>query len=446
MSVMTPDQLRQGRNLPPIQTQPGMQTQALIDQMAPQQPAAAPVATNPGTFSRGGQVKQLPGMGADVTNKLVSTGAGVAATAAGTMNPVTIGTEYLGKKLKPKEEMPTFGGEFGGITDDYGRRFEGAGPGVKGGAVRGAGYGAMAGPVGAGVGAAIGAIAGAATKNATSAFSDFRVEDAADALQKGYQQYLGRPASEEEIQNALVGQGWNPTGGDRWVGEKGLFSVLGQIRDSPEAQAFKTTGVAGGQQAAAPSMQDVAAAIAGESAPSAAAASAAPAAAGGKMGGFDGAKLGGASDSPKYQVGRILQKYPSTPAGLQQALGEIQALGLADEVSITGSKGDKLRFAGNTDPRFNGITEFDVIKGAGNGGEEWQWIDPNDAGGAAGGDAAMLAALTGGGGSAAAPAAGGDASSLPGVMAAIQKLLASQGQSSQQGYTDALLREMSATA
>lgn len=225
-----------------------LQRQAVVNQLAP--PASA--ATQPGqsfsSFNRGGQTTQLPGMGADTTNKLVSTGAGIAATAAGSMNPVSIGTDYLGKKLKPKEEMPTFGGEFGDLTDQYGRRFEGAGPGIKGGAVRGAGYGAFAGPVGAGIGAAAGAIIGAATRNATSAYSDFSSQDAADAVGRAYQQYLGRPASEQEIRDQLVGQGWNPTGGDRWVGEKGLFSVLGSIKNSPEAQAYAARG---GQPSAA---------------------------------------------------------------------------------------------------------------------------------------------------------------------------------------------------
>jgi hypothetical protein len=53
------------------------------------------------------------------------------------------------------------------------------------------------------------------------------------------------------------------------------------------------------------------------------------------------------------------------------------------------------------------------------------------------------------GGALGAPAAGGgtgDTSSLPGVMEAIQQLLARLGQSSQGGYTDALLKQMQATA
>lgn len=109
-------------------------------------------------------------------------------------------------------------------------------------------------------------------------------------------------------------------------------------------------------------------------------ATAAPAV-GGVLEGWDRGKLDSGHDSPKYQVGRILQKYPSTPAGLQQALAEINALGIGT-AEIAGSKGDKLRFGGDKlDPRFNGVTEFDVIRAAGEGGKGWQWMDANAGGG-----------------------------------------------------------------
>src|SRR5688572_8650548 len=181
-------------------------------------------------------------MNGDRAQQVVGLGASVPSTAAGVANPYGAVGSYLGKKLKPKEEMPTFGGEFGDITDGYGRRFEGAGPGIAGGAATGAGYGAVAGPVGAGIGALIGMGIGAATKNAKSAYSDFSVEDGADAVRRQYQQELGREASDDEVMGMLQGQGWNPDDGSRWVGEKGLFSVLGHIRDSPEAQAFRQRG------------------------------------------------------------------------------------------------------------------------------------------------------------------------------------------------------------
>lgn len=384
MSVMTPDQLRQqgGRRPMPAlveqaePTRPALQRQAVIDQlgtppMAGTQPTE-PTASAGGAFARGGQVKQLPGMAGDRAQQVVGLGASAVSSAAGVANPYGAVGSYLGKKLKPKEEMPTFGGEFGDITDQYGRRFEGAGPGVAGGAATGAGYGAVAGPVGAAVGAGVGALIGAATKNAKSAYSDFSVENAADAVSRQYEQELGRKPSDEEIKGNLVGQGWNPDDGSRWVGEKGLFSVLGQIRDSPEAQAFRARGSVidqlgtGGEPTVETSVPAGAERISGS------ASGAAPAGGGGKLEGFDAQKLASGHDSPKYQVARVLQNYPSTPEGLRQALPELQKLGLGD-VSIGGSKGDKLTFSGQTDPRFNGVTTFDVIRAAGKGGEAWVW-------------------------------------------------------------------------
>lgn len=261
MSVMTPADFRPGASrvdmrgrpvapltpAPETPARPDVNRQAVIDQLAPPAAAAPPSAVPPGTpassrFNRGGEVRQLPGMGADMTNRAVGTGATIASTAMGVANPVTIGTNALGNKLKPKEEMPEFGGEFGHLTDSFGRRFEGAGPGVKGGAVRGAGYGAMAGPIGAGVGAAAGAIIGAATKNATSAYSDFRAEDAAQAIGQAYQEFLGRQASDDEIAGHMANVGWDEQGGDRWMGEKPLNFILGQIKNSPEAQQRATRG------------------------------------------------------------------------------------------------------------------------------------------------------------------------------------------------------------
>jgi hypothetical protein len=120
-----------------------------------------------------------------------------------------------------------------------------------GGGVRGAGYGAMAGPIGAGVGAAAGAIIGAATNNATSAYSDFRAEDAAQAIGQAYQEFLGRPASDDEIATHMANVGWDEQGGDRWMGEKPLTYILGQIKGSPEAQQRATRGAVVDQLGAA---------------------------------------------------------------------------------------------------------------------------------------------------------------------------------------------------
>jgi hypothetical protein len=210
-----------------------------------------------------GQVSQTPGMGPAYTNMGTNVGANIAARQISSrMNPgyspspgaqaagaaAGMVGDYVGGKLKPKEELPTYGGEHGAITDPFGRRFEGAGPGRGGGAARGASYGAnpgliaVTGGLSVPIGALIGFGVGAATRNATSAFSDFSANDAQSAVRQGYQNYLGRDPGEDEVINQLRNQGWNPEGGDRWVGEKGLFHILDSLKASPEGQAFLARG------------------------------------------------------------------------------------------------------------------------------------------------------------------------------------------------------------
>jgi hypothetical protein len=73
----------------------------------------------------------------------------------------------------------------------------------------------------------------------------------------------------------------------------------------------------------------------------------------------------------KYQIGRILQYYPHTPAGLQQALAEIQQL--VPGARIVGSNGDKIDFGSYNDPKSGLIGVVDVLQSAGTGGTGWQW-------------------------------------------------------------------------
>ncbi len=90
------------------------------------------------------------------------------------------------------------------------------------------------------------------------------------------------------------------------------------------------------------------------------------------MPGFDSTKLADTNHKTvKYEVARVLQFYPHTPAGLQAALPELQAL--FPGVTITGSKGDKLDFGEYTS---NGerIGVVDVIQAAGEGGKSWAWM------------------------------------------------------------------------
>jgi hypothetical protein len=92
----------------------------------------------------------------------------------------------------------------------------------------------------------------------------------------------------------------------------------------------------------------------------------------GTMAGFDSAKLLNEShDSSKYRIGRILQYYPNTPAGLRDALPEIQQL--IPGVKIAGSNGDKLDFGSYVDSRGFTLGVIDVLQSAGAGGTAWQW-------------------------------------------------------------------------
>jgi len=92
----------------------------------------------------------------------------------------------------------------------------------------------------------------------------------------------------------------------------------------------------------------------------------------GTMAGFDATKLADLSrTSPKYQVGRILQHYPNTPAGLKDALPELKEL--VPGISIAGSKGDRLDFGGFTFADGTKLGVIDVIQSAGTGGTAWQW-------------------------------------------------------------------------
>jgi hypothetical protein len=92
----------------------------------------------------------------------------------------------------------------------------------------------------------------------------------------------------------------------------------------------------------------------------------------GTMAGFDAAKLANTSHtSPKYQIGRVLQYYPNSPAGLKAALPELQQL--IPGLTISGSKGDQLDFGSYVSPEGIKVGVIDVIQSAGTGGTAWQW-------------------------------------------------------------------------
>jgi len=482
---------------------PDVQRQAVMDQLAPPTAGIPAGGTTPGMpttggaspFARGGQVKQLPGagtagkignlatgigtevagqiaknVGQNVAKKGVESVAGqvggraasLGASAAnlGTGMGISIGTDLLANKLRDKEDMPTFGGEFGEYTDDLGRRFQGTGGGMASNAVKYAGYGANPALAGATMGlsvlggAAAGAIKGAIQKHAGSAYTDFKVEDAANAIKAQYKKELGREASDEEVAAQLKGQGWDPNGGDRWVGEKNLIGkggVMEQIRSSPEAQQFKQTGksqierdalmsqlgagptasadlagrdgksTAGTAPGSAPSPPLDPGKAAPGSAPAPPLGSEADAPASGADAGGAGADLGDTSawDTDQYAAPQFVPKsFGDAPPGFdpekwadpnhqtpKYAVTRIlnQFGGTPEGVAKAMPDLEKAypgaTFNGKDKVTIPGVGTIDVVKAAGLGGQGLQWIPEGEEGG--GGEAAP-----GGGG--ASPTAGGD--------------------------------------
>jgi len=87
---------------------------------------------------------------------------------------------------------------------------------------------------------------------------------------------------------------------------------------------------------------------------------------GGKLEGFDGTKLMGDHNSPKYQIGRALSHFDPKQGFTPEVEAALDALGLGDFSGKLG--GDKFSVSGNVDPRFKGVTEFDYIRDLENGG------------------------------------------------------------------------------
>lgn len=91
---------------------------------------------------------------------------------------------------------------------------------------------------------------------------------------------------------------------------------------------------------------------------------------GGKLEGFDWNKMNSGHNSPKYQFGRVFSQFDPKGGITQGMLDQLNQLGLG---TVTGKiGGDKISIGGQVDPRFEGMTEFDVIRDLENGGG-WQW-------------------------------------------------------------------------
>lgn len=96
--------------------------------------------------------------------------------------------------------------------------------------------------------------------------------------------------------------------------------------------------------------------------------------------GFDAQKLQSGHDSPKYQIGRTISQFDPSQGVTDDVLAALNALGLG---TFSGGK-DKIRVSGNVDPRFQGVTEFDIVRGlSGQDNPAWQFAGLNGSAAAA---------------------------------------------------------------
>jgi hypothetical protein len=157
--------------------------------------------------------------------------------------------------------------------------------------------------------------------------------------------------------------------------------------------------------------------------------------------GFDGGKLGNKEhNTPKYQIGRVISNFDPKAGVTPELLAELNKLGIGTFEKVSG---DKVRVTGNVDPRFEGYTTIDLVRGFNGpgGGQAWQYGADNGAGGAGGGAPAMAGGMGGGGGLAGAAGAG-VSSLLSGDP--LQRIQQAIGQINGQGQVnlDALLRQL----
>lgn len=103
-----------------------------------------------------------------------------------------------------------------------------------------------------------------------------------------------------------------------------------------------------------------------------------------RMEGYDANKWA-TEPTLKYEVGRILSRYPPTPQGLQQAMNDPDMKRVAPNAKLVGF--DKIDFGGILSDITGGVPVYEVDVGLafdpnGNTGRAWGWIDlMNDNGG-----------------------------------------------------------------
>jgi hypothetical protein len=101
--------------------------------------------------------------------------------------------------------------------------------------------------------------------------------------------------------------------------------------------------------------------------------------------GFDAGKMQSGHISPKYVFAKHAQGLGVKDRDELMRRLQADESGYFKNASWGGSKGDILQVGGQLDPKFEGVSQFDVIRAMGEGGKGWQWggIDPNGGGGAA---------------------------------------------------------------
>lgn len=146
-----------------------------------------------------------------------------------------------------------------------------------------------------------------------------------------------------------------------------------------------------------------------------------------KLEGFDAGKFDSGHDSPKYQFGRVMANFDPKGGITQALLDQLNALGLGTVGGKIG--GDKISIGGAVDPRFDGVTEFDIIRDLETGGG-WQWGGLNGpaAGGRGPGQGAPARGGMGGGmGGSPLAASLGSSDVLSKIMAEIDALAGGKG-------------------
>jgi hypothetical protein len=89
--------------------------------------------------------------------------------------------------------------------------------------------------------------------------------------------------------------------------------------------------------------------------------------------GYNPDKIAKGHGSPKYRIGETLSQFDFRQGITPEVLAALKGLGLSEDVVLQGK--DKIQFTGKVDPRFEGYTTIDVLRGAnGPGGPQaWQY-------------------------------------------------------------------------